>query len=283
VRGACVFCQKVGKLTLEHKFPKWVRAEMPPQPKKHHYRDTHTEFNDQQLKRSFTNERWVKRPLIDVQLPIACGACNNGWMSRLQTAMKPIMIPMIRGQPVSLDAHSMEIATAWMAMATMVGEYSSPSTTIAIPQRDRTTLQQHCEHGSPLDLPGWQMALGRYVGQELDNPTHRRYRYPLTPNGSAQATTFRFGELMLVAHSGVGQLDGLVDLLADAPHRVALCRVYPAESPITWPPSVWVHDQLADEVIFRIRHALERGVRYGIPSFLFAGQYFARERYGFAG
>jgi hypothetical protein len=281
MKGTCVFCQRVDKLTREHKFPKWVRGEMPAQPKKHHTRDTHTVFDGQQMQRSFSNEHWVKRPLIDVQLPIVCGPCNNGWMSRLQTAMQPIMVPMIRGEQVALDEHSRGIAAAWMAMATMVGEYSS-QLTMAIPQRDRTALYQHREHQIPLDLPGWQIALGRYVGRELDNPAHRRYRYWLKPKVWCQATTFRFGELLLVADSGVDQLDGLIDMLADASHHGTLCRIYPALLPSSWPPDLWVHDLIAEDVIFRVRKALAQGVREGIPSIVIAGQRLARDRLGMA-
>jgi hypothetical protein len=30
-----------------------------------------------------------------VNLDVVCEGCNNGWMSRLQTAVKPILIPLI--------------------------------------------------------------------------------------------------------------------------------------------------------------------------------------------
>jgi hypothetical protein len=37
------------------------------------------------------------------RLQIVCGPCNNGWMSDLQTAAKPTLVPLITGKSIKSD------------------------------------------------------------------------------------------------------------------------------------------------------------------------------------
>lgn len=221
------------------------------------------------------NQYTVKRPKIDVGLPIVCKACNTGWMSRLQIAVKPFIAPMIRGEPTTLDAGSCGTVAAWAAMSTMVAEHSGPDT-LSIPQSDRTALFEHRECGARLNLPGWEIAIGRYVGGELDDPNHRRYRNWLSPASHCQATTLRVGELLIAAHSGVEQLPGLAELLARAPYQAALIRIHPTLRDCVWPPELWAHDVLTEDITFRIRKALAQGLREACPSIVAAGESISR-------
>ena len=35
--------------------------------------------------------------------PVVCAPCNNGWMSRLETKAKPILLPIVDDEPQELD------------------------------------------------------------------------------------------------------------------------------------------------------------------------------------
>lgn len=58
-----------------------------------------------------------------------------------------------------------------------------------------------------------------YFGTQLDNPTYRHYRQRLNYDQVSKATTFRFGELVLTAYSGVDQLLGLKEVLEVSDYR----------------------------------------------------------------
>lgn len=51
-----------------------------------------------------------------------CRQCNNGWMSRLEEDVKPILKPMILGNPVTLTARQQERITTWMTKCAMMYE-----------------------------------------------------------------------------------------------------------------------------------------------------------------
>src|SRR5690349_7249775 len=51
-----------------------------------------------------------------------CSNCNNGWMSRLEEDVKPILMPMMLGNPVTLTATQQERITTWMTKTAMMYE-----------------------------------------------------------------------------------------------------------------------------------------------------------------
>ena len=274
--ATCIFCmENPAKLTGEHVYAKWLRHFLPPQPKRHQHRVVQTRFNGDAVERKVVQEYIVKRTKIDVKLPIVCQHCNNGWMSRLQTAVQQIITPMIKGDSKTLDKRSCEILTSWVVMSAMVAEFAAPQA-LSILQSDRTLLFDCRDGRAELVLANWTIALSRYVGNELDNPHHFHYRNWLSPKTHSQAQTFRLGELVVLAHSGVEQLPGLPELLARAPHQVALVQVYPVPERCVWPPEVWAHDLLMEDIVFRVRKALAQGVREGHAGIVAASENIAK-------
>ncbi|MCS6897177.1 MAG: hypothetical protein NZM29_04325, partial [Nitrospira sp.] len=51
-----------------------------------------------------------------------CHSCNNGWMSRLEGDVKPILTPMVLGNSVTLEAQQQERLTTWMTKCAMLYE-----------------------------------------------------------------------------------------------------------------------------------------------------------------
>ncbi len=122
----CLFCGVLTRCTKEHPFPKWLKTVIPRGPSRSHQILT---FRIDDGRRS-----WIKperrshgRNIGDTQLPIVCAACNNGWMSRLQTAVKPIQIPLIKGETVTLSVEQQQVLAAWTMMTSMVAEFMDPS------------------------------------------------------------------------------------------------------------------------------------------------------------
>ncbi|MEI2277427.1 hypothetical protein OHC50_08115 [Paenarthrobacter ilicis] len=102
----CVFCGGF-PLTLEHVFPQWLRQFSAPQSfiqrKGSHqppYRQTVLRKNAQGKIVKVQEARGTRTPNIhEVKVKSVCAACNNGWMSRLESSIKPTLEKMVKKTP----------------------------------------------------------------------------------------------------------------------------------------------------------------------------------------
>ena len=143
----CIFCG--GRpVTWEHFFPIWLRKLIPLSGSDHatyHVVTMH-----------ITNLRTAQTAVIprlgafnrpghptSKSLKVVCKKCNSGWMSRLQTEAKPYLIQMVVNGNVELDQKGILAVSNWVAMYSMVFEYSTPDGRV-LPQhvRDRFYVEQ---------------------------------------------------------------------------------------------------------------------------------------------
>src|SRR5713226_3860976 len=71
----------------------------------------------------------VAFPKHDLQLTVGmpCEACNNGWMSDLENAVKAFMTPMVfRGEKTILDEDRQRSLIRWIVKTAMVNEFTAP-------------------------------------------------------------------------------------------------------------------------------------------------------------
>jgi len=178
------------------------------------------------------------------RLRIACVSCNTGWMSRLQTATKPILIPLIKGERVVLHRKAQSTLATWIAMFTMVAEYmSKDETKIGVPFSDRQWLKD--EQTVP---PNWKIWIANYHGgrilrgfwvhtalpisgeEDVPNRHHSGVDMPNT-----QTTTAIFGQLY--THSLSSRISPIVrkqDMHGNGKRIIP--RIWPFQrSPILWP------------------------------------------------
>jgi hypothetical protein len=79
-------------------------------------------------------------------------------MSRLQTAAKPILLPLIKGDPLLLNREDQRLFAAWCAMSTMTSDFFYPKKQ-AISQADRDWLHHRWE--PPPET--WKVWIGRFA------------------------------------------------------------------------------------------------------------------------
>jgi len=82
--GTCIFCGTTGKMTKEHIFPKWLQL--------------HLGVKKDPLEISFYSEKPETVRTLTYNTHVnrnVCAECNNGWMSRLETEAKPILLSLI--------------------------------------------------------------------------------------------------------------------------------------------------------------------------------------------
>src|SRR5579864_3557575 len=96
----CVFCgtSLKGSRTREHVFPRWLLrernlADVQISP-------THWRVED----RTAASVR--RHTLNNLVTSRVCGSCNNGWMSELEIAAQPILLPLMSDDRARLDSLS---------------------------------------------------------------------------------------------------------------------------------------------------------------------------------
>jgi len=140
----CVFCGATGdcaKITKEHLFPAWVNTVLTPQVIGPSVSNTRTWGSKHQAPQSKT---WPVNAPSTATVRIVCAPCNNGWMSDLEEAVKPILEGPIlgRGGVRFTPDQELDLAT-WACMKTMVFEYFWPDDAQVFTSADRTILRTH--------------------------------------------------------------------------------------------------------------------------------------------
>ena len=255
-RKKCIFCGGTG-MSREHIWGDWLKPHVPRTVNKHRLQSV--VVNRPGVPSTSSLHIRAGDPMGS-NVRVVCKPCNNGWMSRLQNAVKPILLPLIRGERTVLGQRAQETLSAWTTMAVMTSEHIDPAAhMVAVSQSERDAFSQH-----QAAFPNWQIWIGRYqrhrwVGQWVhtampvlgtkDIPADKDAPVP-PPN--TQTTTIILGQLYILAISSE---------FADIPVKwgwagvptvpARLARISPPkESIIAWPPS-----SLTDQEAEALSHA----------------------------
>ena len=143
------------------------------------------------------------------KLRVVCQKCNGGWMSRLQEATKPILVPLLQGRGGTLYRRDQQLLARWIAMFVMTNEFSSSDQTkIAIPTAERRFLMER--ETVPAN---WRIWIGHYE-RGLTEGLWAHHSIPISddnhvvqmtddnrPIANTQATTFIVGQLYVTVLS----------------------------------------------------------------------------------
>ncbi len=145
----CIFCDQTS-LTLEHVWPDWISKNLYGPPKKDRF--TATRFDGPN--RTPTGKSF-KSSELNHKARLVCADCNNGWMSDVESHAKPVLLPLLRGRSVTLDADDQTILRAWIVLRAMILERaaSSPVARTFYTSEERRTFADTEFEGSlePLD------------------------------------------------------------------------------------------------------------------------------------
>jgi hypothetical protein len=137
----CIFCGSDKRRSREHIWSRWLHKHIPGPRTQRHIRSGKSYQGD----------------LTSVSLRVVCEKCNSGWMSAAEEAAKPILLPLIRGQPCVLSEKTQAVLARWIALKTMVLEYAQPNDVVC-PQFDRT-----CVMSSNQAPKHWRIWIGRHA------------------------------------------------------------------------------------------------------------------------
>jgi hypothetical protein len=145
-KNPCIFCGKRSS-ARHHKedvLPKWIAREFPG--------TWRTVFGQ-------SGKTFAKRGEIGIVSRLPCTECNNGWMSRLESAAKPVLIPLMKGVASDLAPEQQKIISAWLLKTCIMVEVLHDTNPDYFEAGDRKALKES------LAIPAQtSVFLARYVG-----------------------------------------------------------------------------------------------------------------------
>ncbi len=154
-RGYCIFCQGTG-LSREHIWPQWASKYIPASDSGSHVRHTIVSSAANPWIPESHEKQNFQGDVKTVKIRVVCRKhCNNGWMSRLESAVKPILTPMLLDESIVLSPDDQRTLAAWITMKLMVAEFTRP-TDVVTRLDQRTSLMR-----SLIPPSGWTIWIGR--------------------------------------------------------------------------------------------------------------------------
>ena len=266
----CIFCGKA-PTTREHIWADWLSQYIPKTMPNHNSASTMVNADRSVDKIS---KVWGGDPRSR-RLQIVCAPCNNGWMSSLQSAVKPTLVPLISGKSINLTLQRQKILAAWSAMSVICAEYFYPKSA-AISVTDRRWLYK--THTAPNDFriwigdfdrkewrPHWGHSSLRISAAEYEAPQGWTTHPDGTPRVNTQTTVFVVGRLFILAYScpfsEILHAEKIVDAVDSR-----LSQIWPPRhSFLLWPPADTLSDRSADNLAGSIFSRLdEAGTAFGV-------------------
>lgn len=185
--------------------------------------------------------------LLGLRTGKVCRACNNGWLSDLENATKPILLPLINGHVRMLTATEQARVAIWATKTLLTMQGTNPRN-----KRVTSTDQAHWfyEHRQP--LPGSIVWLFRYADYSRWPVSIHQYGMTATRKGGAAPQVGDplngFSVIYTLAHLGFWlfgvDLPGAPPTHANSDDTYVL--VWPTFGPdVRWPPSQAVETEAA--------------------------------------
>jgi hypothetical protein len=245
-RRDCAFCGSSGPLTKEDAWPRWLNKAFPkPPPGVALDISLDGEAITRASRRTVTGYNTAR-------VPGFCRNCNNGWMSQLEHSAAPLLLPMIRGEHVTLDASEQALIAAWVTKTALVFDQR---TNTRAPFVSSDLTRSFAADRQPIQ--GSRVLLARYAGTDW-SLNHAVAGLPVVYRDGREKVvvaivTLSLGELamQLICPTDFDEV-GTTSVLARDDNRFAV-QLEPARgAPAEWPPAVSLGSR--DWVEFGLSH-----------------------------
>lgn len=127
----CIFCGNRGSISKEHFWPEWLAPHLAPAHPNSHV----TEFRSAEGKQPPRLERRSERPgaVNTKKIRVVCATCNTGWMSALESKVKPVFLALLEGSNTTLSSQGAANVALWVTVKSIVGEHATESTALTTP------------------------------------------------------------------------------------------------------------------------------------------------------
>jgi hypothetical protein len=227
-------------LTREHVYPRWAAKAAREAPKPGF-------INTQDVRHQRRSGADWRSKALNITITRTCEGCNTGWMSKLEMRCKPVLAPLIRGEPQTIASGRDQAAlAAWAFKTAITFEYSLPGGRTFIPEVHRRYLLQH--QRPPPDCEIW---LGRYEPARSEETFTEGYGENWevslltdapSPHGKGYAVTFSIGYLVCHVTGFVGPSGfnlRMSQQVAGRPVIDFLVQLWPPQfGQVSWPPMI---------------------------------------------
>ncbi len=239
----CPFCLRSHSSKRgEHVIPQWVSREFP--------------SDDWQLEDRLTKYVRKTKKYIHLVTPLPCRACNNGWLSALERAAKPILVPLMHGTATTLNSHDQVIIARWFLktslMYDLLAEKQAPRPRY-FEDDEYVTFRQHLSF-----RPSYMFFIGAYEGnrpfivQEDHSGVSVAYRDDLKPLGNpVRAYSLTLVIKHLVLQVFCAKLDPSIGNFRMRDFRPVSTQIAISPDSVKWPPSFSMGDAIIDKFIHR--------------------------------
>ncbi|MGO1160531.1 hypothetical protein ACTOV4_01070 [Brucella sp. C7-11G] len=218
----CLFCGRWGSKSREHIFPRWMKGSVQSIHETTFHQTTNFDYPNNVANIGYG---LLKRPgrSLDQTLRVVCRPCNNGWMSRLQNQVKPILLPFVRGAPSLEKMINYHCAVSrWCAMSDIVSEATDETTKTSSPDERRWIMENE---SAP---PNWTFWIGQ-LKEEAAEPTHCRSALSFTGDDSDKIF-YRHVDFVVAGHLAYVSASGLDN---DLPALKKLDNLLSSMSPLS--------------------------------------------------
>lgn len=248
----CVFCGSTGALSTEHVIPKWLRKALVITGPVKQYTGT-----------AYT----TSAETLSIVFHEVCTQCNNGWLERLETAVRSVLSPMLLGAApgtaIVLDPDQQAILATWAVKTALLlglGEFRGTAHGW-IPTSTLRWL--HDNSDSRMPPPGARVWMGGFHTSDIPARVQASCLYDAAGTPCASCVTFSVGCIVFQVFATEQQDANLSPeneawLAPGDGYVKALVQIAPSSSAIRWPP----------EAVFGLNdlHALAGRLQRGLPS-----------------
>ena len=150
-RRLCAFCGSDAPLTKEDAWPRWLNRALPKLPP-----GTAIDLSLDGSAVSRASRRTVTG-YNTARVPGFCKNCNNGWMSQLEQAACPLLLPMIQGEYTKLTTAEQAVVASWVTKTALVFDQRAKHRR---PLVSADILTEFGAHRRP--IPGSRVLLAQY-------------------------------------------------------------------------------------------------------------------------
>jgi hypothetical protein len=237
---SCVFCGSTSNLTREHVLPDWLsEIGLDLTPSGHQFGRLNK-----------VPRQWSARPFT-TKVRMVCATCNNGWLSVLENAAKPMLAPLIRGESRRVPYDDQALIAAWTCKTAIVSllQHSQEDRLdgYGVPPSEYTALYEQRDRQEP--LPFSQYWIGSYSGD-------RGFSIWVTPFvievvgaefppdiPSGYAMTIALGKLLV---QGVRFTEPVLQV--DLTTTWGFLNIWPPTDTFPWPAAGAVTDEVLDQM-----------------------------------
>lgn len=253
----CIFCGHPD-ISKEHIWSKWTYKYVPTVPGAYNVQTTILSARHDPKVTAVNTTKQRQGSVNTIKIKAVCRIhCNNGWMSVLETSVKPILIPLLSGEPAVLGQQSQRTLATWAAMKAMICE-SNDLDDVATTQEERLRLMQSL---TPPDT--WKIWIGQVGGRQWRSAfTRHAVTLGEVIDGKPQAPNGNFAKNTQSMTLGIGGL--LIHIVASTlpifgfnmPNQIGrhLRVIWPYEGGIFWPTGSILSERDADFIAEFLRN-----------------------------